>query len=112
MNLTGYSILSFFLALGIHAVIVGLLLTNWQGEEHIPVTPAEKFYIDASVVKHNPHTVKKENEAKIKRQAQARRLKEKKEAQQRARLAQEALDREAALDKRKAEEAQRKQVAM
>ena len=82
MNLTGYSILSVFLAVAIHAVIVGLLLTNWQSEEHFPVTPAEKFYIDASVVKQNPHTVRKENTAKIKRQAQARRQKEKKAAQQ------------------------------
>ncbi len=112
MNLTGYSILSVFLAVAIHAVIVGLLLTNWQSEEHFPVTPAEKFYIDASVVKQNPHTVKKENTAKIKRQAQARRQKEKKAAQQRARLAQEALDKQAALDKQKAEEAQRKQAAI
>ena len=111
MNLTGYSVLSLVLAVAVHAAIVGLLMTNWQSEEHIAVTPVEKFYIDASVVKRNPHTVKKENEAKAKQQARAQRQKEKKAAQKRARLAQEALDRQAVLDKQQAEEAEKERAA-
>ncbi len=112
MNLTGYGILSFVLAVGIHAAIVALLMTNWQNEEHIPVTPVEKFYIDASVVKQNPHRVKKENEERVKRQTQVQRQKEKDAAQRRTRLAQEALDKQAALDKQKAEEAEKEQAAI
>ena len=102
--------LSLVLAVGIHAAIVALLMTNWQSEEEISVTPVEKFYIDASVVKQNPHTVKKENEAKIKKQTQVRRQAEKKAAQRKQRLAQEALDNQAAIDKQKDEEEAKKEA--
>jgi colicin import membrane protein len=110
MNLSGYSILSYALAVGIHLVIIALLMTNWEEQEHVQVTPVEKFYIDASVVKQNPHTVKKEKEVRQKKQAQAKILESNKAAQRKAKLTQEALDKQAMLDKQRAEEAEKEKA--
>jgi len=106
MNLSGYSILSYVLAVALHVAIVALLMVNWQDDERIEATPVEKFYIDASIVKENPHRVKQENEARKKIQTQARAEEKRQAAIKQARLNKEALEKQQAEEVERAKKAQ------
>ena len=68
------------LAVTLHAGVVALLLHSWEPERNREVTIVEPLYIDASVVRENPHRAKKERE---KAEADRKnRIRKKKEADQ------------------------------
>ena len=63
------------LALGVHAVVIALLLTNWEDHAVKPLTEVKQYYIDAALVTANPHKVKEQKLAAAateRRQAKAR----------------------------------------
>ncbi len=63
------------LALGVHAVVMALLLTNWEDQAVKPLTEVKQYYIDAALVTANPHKVKEQKLAAAateRRQAKAR----------------------------------------
>ncbi|MCZ6503617.1 MAG: cell envelope integrity protein TolA [Gammaproteobacteria bacterium] len=98
MSTTDSYIVSFILALAFHAAVVGLLMSTWDDNEVFESFPIRPYYIEATVVRENPYTVKK-------RQEQARRDAEQKELttmrradEEKARLNQEAIVKAKRLD--------------
>ena len=91
MNSVNSYILSFVLAVSIHAGAVALLLINWEGNEITIPAKIEPYYIEAMVVAQNPHRVKKERERKA-ASDRRRRAEKKKEADRQARITRERLE--------------------
>ncbi len=58
--------LSGVLALGFHALVVVLLMVNWENEESLAPIPLQPYYIDASVVGENPFEAEKKEQARRK----------------------------------------------
>lgn len=77
------------LAVTLHAGVVALLLHSWEPERNREVTIVEPLYIDASVVRENPHRAKKERE---KAEADRKnRIRKKKEADRQALIKKDRL---------------------
>jgi len=72
--------LPIFLALIVHAGIAALVMTNFESKQAPETLDVEPYYIAASVVEKNPHTVKKEK-AKASRDNARRLAKIKKDRQ-------------------------------
>ena len=80
-------LISFFLAILLHAFVVGLLMVNWSGEQPTEQRNDQAYYIQATVVGENPYTFKK-----LEQEKQAEKRRQKRDAQRRkaARLKKEA----------------------
>lgn len=62
MNNTLNYIISFTLAIGVHAAVIGLLMMNWDSQEVLFSSPVERYYIEANLVDENPFDAKKREE--------------------------------------------------
>ncbi|MEX2490039.1 MAG: cell envelope integrity protein TolA [Pseudomonadales bacterium] len=78
---------------------------NWEGDPTIQLVPDERYYIEASVVRQNPHEAK-EREKKATQQVQAARQKEAQARQAADRRRKEAMKQEQA-EREQAEREQR-----
>ena len=47
-------------ALLFHALVIGLLMTNWEDTSALEVTDVEPYFIEASIVNENPHRAKQQ----------------------------------------------------
>ena len=65
--------LPILLALVVHAGIAALVLMNFESKELASAMDVEPYYIEASVVEKNPHTVKKEQKKQKAQKAKASR---------------------------------------
>ena len=93
MNTTVSYIISFTLAIGFHAAVIGLLMMNWDNQEAIQNVPVEQYYIEANLVDENPFDAKKREEQAKKDKERRRRLANEKAADKnKARLRQEAIE--------------------
>ena len=99
MNTTYTYIIPIVLAVSLHAGAVAMLLLSWQQDQAMPTTKIEPYYIEAHVVRLNPHRVRQEREQKLK--VQQRKL---------VKQRQQARDHQARIDKQLLEQ-QRKQAA-
>lgn len=74
MNPSVYYLLSIVLALILHGGVIALMLFNWQSEKPVQVEDKRLYYLEASVVSENPHTVKKDQEKRENARKRKRRL--------------------------------------
>ncbi len=82
-----------------HALVVGMLLYNWEGEKTVEVTDVEPYYIEANIVAENPHRARERREAsEAAAREQARRQQQARERAEREAAAKAAADRQARLD--------------
>jgi len=70
MNAISTYSLPIFLALVVHAGIAALVMMNFESKELPSTVDVEPYYIEASVVDKNPHTVEKEQKKQKKQKAQ------------------------------------------
>lgn len=98
-------IVPFLWALLFHALVVGLLLFNWEGKTQTEVTEVQPYFIEATIVNENPHRAREKREAaeaaareQARREARAR---AEREAAEKA-----AADRKARLDAERLAQAQ------
>ena len=70
MNAISTYSLPILLALVVHAGIAALVMMNFESKELPSAVDVEPYYIEASVVDKNPHTVKKEQKKQKKQKAQ------------------------------------------
>ena len=101
------------LATAFHGLVIAALLTNWQAQPEIEVTPIEKYYIAATVVAENPHKAKERKADAAREEVRKRRVAdEKRAADQRAKQEQDrkAMAERDALAKAKAEQAAKEQA--
>lgn len=75
MHLNSY-ILPFVLSAALHALVIAAMMMNWESEHAIDVVPDEPYYIEASVVRENPHEVKKREKEQAAKRTRAARQKE------------------------------------
>ena len=71
-------LISFFLAILLHAFVVGLLMVNWSGEPPTEQRNDQAYYIQATVVGEIPYTFKK-----LEQEKQAEKRRQKRDAQRR-----------------------------
>lgn len=108
-----YIVPSAILAVAVHALVAFALAMNWNSKATISIPKAQRYYIAASLVAHNPYTVKKEEEqrkAASERERRQRLARERQEAEKRARLA-AAKREQARREKLAREEAQKEDQA-
>jgi|TARA_B100002003_G_scaffold250950_1_gene292289 colicin import membrane protein len=90
---TGLSyVLSSILAFCFHAVVVGLLLLNWDNKDIVESLPDQRYYIEATVVQENPYTAKEKRKQAKKAAEKKKRHIAKQRADEKARLNQEAIE--------------------
>jgi colicin import membrane protein len=75
-------IVSVVLAISFHAIVVGLLLMNWDDNEPVATLNDQRYYIEATVVDENPHKAKKRKEEAKK--AEKRRVTQRNAAEKKA----------------------------
>ena len=77
-------LISIVLATLVHALVVGLLMMNWSGEQEVERNLDQAYYIQATVVGQNPYTAKeREQERQVEQRRQRRDAQRRKVAQQR-----------------------------
>lgn len=79
----------------LHALVITAMVINWEGDQTIELAPDERYYIEANVVRQNPHEVK-EREKKVNQQRQAARQKETQAREAADRRREEAMKQEQA----------------
>lgn len=95
MNPRSYIVPSVLLALAVHALVVVVLVMNWNRKPHIEIARAQQYYIKAELVARNPYTVRKEEQERAAANERARRQRieqERQAAEERAKLAQQKLE--------------------
>jgi colicin import membrane protein len=96
-------IISVVLAVCFHAVVVGLLLMNWDDNKPADTLNEQRYYIEATVVDENPHKAKKRKEEAKK--AEKRRVTQRNAAEKKA--SRQAIEKAKQLDLEKQLVAQR-----
>lgn len=76
MQFSDSYILPFVLSAALHALVITAMMVNWESELTIDVVPDQPYYIEASVVRENPHEVKKRQKEQAAARARAARQKE------------------------------------
>ncbi len=85
-------LVSVILALAFHAGVVGVLMLNWDDAEVIKTVPNQPYYIEATVVRENPFTDKKNREQAKKQNELIKQADLREAAKNKAKLKQWAID--------------------
>lgn len=76
MQFSDSYILPFVLSTALHALVITAMMVNWESEPTIDLVPDQPYYIEASIVRENPHEVKKREQERAAARAKAARQKE------------------------------------
>ncbi|MDZ7687050.1 MAG: cell envelope integrity protein TolA [Gammaproteobacteria bacterium] len=98
MNLSNYIVPTCYAVL-FHGLVAGMLLMNWEDDERINISEVEPYYIEATVVRENPHKAQERKEsAEAAALERAARQRAAREAEEKEKEKNKAAERQARLD--------------